>query len=432
MNVHIDVINTDLLKYIFGFLEDKQLFVIEVVNKKWQRCVRQLMTRKTTLKRLDYYSMKFTTGSWKWQLIVDNNNIHILNNILIKCPNIKHLNLFNTKVTGNNNLLSIAKLCTKLKSINLTDSKIDVSEDEMDEFGKLIGPQLIKLYSNIDNHNYYFNLALFKHFKNIEEVRINKLTLEQTELFHILNNQCKNLKVLEWKAIEQNIDYQNEDIIMVMKRIKHLIIDLAIILRFKFELDNLTELTIFGSYLDDEINVKRFVNVTKLNVKLLSRSQFELISKIKFPKLDYVNIIEPNNPFVIIPFINQINYIKSFEYLGHYLDQSIISQLNHLTNFVWKTVIIDSDSFEHLYETFENLLQHKSLQKITFEINDSRLKIDNRFYENLITLCNQRPNTEIIIIIFKSYETSQKFIDYKKLFEETKHLHKLNMFWEFS
>lgn len=34
MNVHIDVLNTDLLMHIFGFLELKQLFPIEVVCKK--------------------------------------------------------------------------------------------------------------------------------------------------------------------------------------------------------------------------------------------------------------------------------------------------------------------------------------------------------------------------------------------------------------
>ena len=142
MSVHIDVLNTDLLKYIFGFLEDKQLFVIEVVNKKWQRCVRQLMARKTALKRLDYYSIKFVNLEFdKHGFIIDegfifiDDNINILKKILTKCPNIKRFDLLDRVVSDDNNLLVIALLCPKLERIHLIwISKIVVTEYQMNEF----------------------------------------------------------------------------------------------------------------------------------------------------------------------------------------------------------------------------------------------------------------------------------------------------------
>ena len=50
----------------------------------------------------------------------------------------------------------------------------------------------------------------------------------------------------------------------------------------------------------------------------------------------------------------------------------------------------------------------------------------------LISFCELKPNTEIAIEIPKTFKTDD-FIRYKKRFELTKHLHKLNMkliFWK--
>ena len=95
--------------------------------------------------------------------LINNDNIGILNNILSKCPNTKHLDLSNTRVTDNNSLIEIAKLCTKLESIDFECSEMNVSEDEMNEFGKIIGPQLIKCNLRLINRDFF--IIFFKHLK---------------------------------------------------------------------------------------------------------------------------------------------------------------------------------------------------------------------------------------------------------------------------
>ena len=84
----------------------------------------KLLEQKENLKHLDYYSHKFkhpTNGS----IIINDFNIDILKNILVKCKNIKHLNFTDYKITSkidpfnrsSNNLISIANLCPQLESI---------------------------------------------------------------------------------------------------------------------------------------------------------------------------------------------------------------------------------------------------------------------------------------------------------------------------
>ena len=111
---HFDDLSFDLLKYIFGYLNDKQLFVIERVNRKWQKCVLNLLEKNTDLKSLEYYTEKFRIEPSGGANIIDDNNIGILKNILSKCNSIKHINLRETKVTPNH-LIAIAKLCPELE-----------------------------------------------------------------------------------------------------------------------------------------------------------------------------------------------------------------------------------------------------------------------------------------------------------------------------
>ena len=89
MSLHIKDLSHDLLKYIFNFLPDKQLFVVESICTKWQKCVRKLFDQKETLKCLYHYSHKFKYKSFGFTYIFNNINIDILKNILSKCPNIK-------------------------------------------------------------------------------------------------------------------------------------------------------------------------------------------------------------------------------------------------------------------------------------------------------------------------------------------------------
>lgn len=115
---------------------------MKVVCKKWQKCVLKLLDLKKTLKRLDYYSIKFVNLEFdKHGFIIDegfifiDDNIDILKKILTKCPNIKRFDLLDRVVRDDNNLLVIALLCPKLERIHLIwISKIVVTEYEMNEF----------------------------------------------------------------------------------------------------------------------------------------------------------------------------------------------------------------------------------------------------------------------------------------------------------
>ena len=135
-----------------------------------------------------------------------------------------------------------------------------------------------------------------------------------------------------------------------------------------------------------------------------------------------------------ISFINQIKNTKSLEM--NKLNPSIISELNNLTDLVYNSICKDITlrnykSFVRLFKFFDNLLYHNLFKNIKLEIYDFKLKIYYEFDEKLVSLCNARLNTKIVIRIDKPSSSSSKaiqnFIDYKKLFDETKHLRKFNM-----
>ena len=147
MYVHINDLPFELLNNILDLLPLKELFHIERVCKKWQEVVKKLLDQKETLHPLDEsLKRKYQTGLLGG-MIFNDDYIDILKKILPKCQNIKELDLSYIKV-NENNLIEIAKLCPKLKSISLLQTQFYVSEDEMNEFGKLIGPQLIKCKFN--------------------------------------------------------------------------------------------------------------------------------------------------------------------------------------------------------------------------------------------------------------------------------------------
>lgn len=427
MSVGINDLSYDLLKYILNFLEDRQLFVVERVSRKWQKSVLKLLAQKKTLKKLNDYSEKFAQ-SFSFMNLINNNNIVILKNILSKCPNIKHLDLSNTRVTDNNSLIEIAKLCTKLESIDFKCSEINVSEDEMNEFGKIIGPQLIKCNLRWINRDFF--MIFFKHLKNIEDISFNAFQNEQIkELVHHLNIESKNLKV--WFCPFEKFDHKDEDMTNVIQRVEHLKIYLSILLRFKVDLVNLTELTIYNFYNEDSIKTEMtFVNVTKLNIQGFHDFQFDLISKFKFPKLESV-LIEQHDD-IPISFIYQIKNIKSLN--CNRISPEIL-QLRQLTKIVLKTIIscYDDEFFKYLIKSFDVLSQHKSLQNIKIEIEDPNMYIDEidifyHFYEKIISFYRAKQNSRIVIKIYQHKIGQNEFKEFKKLFEETKQkLHKVNM-----
>ena len=428
MPVHIDDLPLEMLELILSFLDDKQLFLVERVSKKWQKRVLKMLKKEKTLKKLDYYSKKFKDDpSGRWNIINDN-NIDILKKILSKCPDIKILDLSCTNVTGNNNLLLIANLCNKLESINFNNSNITVSENEIEQFIKKIGPQLIKFSQFL-----HFKMELYKHMENIEDISFYTWTTERIDqFFHIINNHCKSLKVLSLGTSSIGYNIQNNDMINVLQRIEHLVIQVEKLPSFQFDLNNLTELSLYGDHMYwTTLTKMKFANVTKLNVEAFYKIHFISISKFKFPKLESVTIMNAN---ITRSFINQIKNIKSLEI--NELNPSIISELNHLTDLVCKEITLRNDkSFVRLFKFFDNLLHHNLFKNIKFEIYDLKLKIYNESYEKLASLCKAKPNTKIVIKIDKpsssSSKATQKFIDYKKLFDETKHLHKFNIIWEF-
>ena len=192
MSVQINDLSIDLLKYIFSFLSDKQLFMIESVCKKWQICARKLLETKNYLHELDYYGTKFFDPEKTHPFLVDDNNFEILKNILMKYQNIKDADLIGVHITCN--LVELAKLCPKLERLNLYNVFIDVSEDEMNEFAILIGPQLIQCDLTCCNMN--FVKIISKHFTKIEEFIFDtEIKLDAKELFSHLKS-CENFKIL--------------------------------------------------------------------------------------------------------------------------------------------------------------------------------------------------------------------------------------------
>ena len=431
MSVHINDLPFELLDTILDFLPFRQQFMVERVCKKWQESIRKLLDQKKTLKLNYLYSKEI-------QFSVDDSNIDIFKNILLKCPNIKELDFHDGFVSGNNNLLAIAKLCPNLERIHF--DKICVSKNEMEKLAKIIGPQLITFECLHINNIFVF--ILLKHLKNIEEITLEADKILPTKtIFHHLNSKCNNLNVLDWKPYDyENVNYQDENFINVMKRIQHLKIRALIISRFNFKMDNLTELTLYRCFNDDDMRKQKiFTNLKKLNIHHFVENDFEIISEFKFPKLESVSIkgFDFQNMIIPISFISQIEHIKSFEYFvsNGLLSSipSIILQLNQLTElkqFDWDLIILFDDNLSYLFQCFDILSQHESLQNIRVKIDDANMKFKQ--FDKLINFCKAKPNTRIVIkipkykcVFDKNYRKFAKH--YKKLFEEKKHFHKLNM-----
>lgn len=478
---NINDLPNELLEEILNYLPEKQLFVVESVSKIWQNCVKSILALKKSLKKLNYYSKKFENlASYfggEQNLIIHDKNIEILDNILTKYINIVHLDLSKTIIDGGNNLIAIANLCPSIQSINFDLSNINVIQNEMGQFGKLIGPQLKNcIFGNLDD-----NLMIFlKQLRNIEETDFRSSSCAQIgQLFRHLNLECNHLKSLCWnlRLIKshcngiyfdseslsnnpecdlENFDFNNSDMINVIQRIKYLKIKLPLLLEFDFELNNLIEMTIYGYYsTNNRLADKTFANVTKLEVNNFNRIDFNSICKFKFPKLETVtlNSIDyspgSNNNYnkFIIPesFMDQIKNIKQLTLNGYsytfnnynLLAVYQLDQLTQLTKLVWNDIVLKfcdkDDENAYVFRAINILSKHNTLINIQLTFNDNFMTINKLFYESLINLCEAKLNTKIVIKLEKSIQTKNNYNNYKLLFDKTKFEHKLNMelvFWE--
>lgn len=425
IRVQIDDLSSDLLKYIMEFLPEKQLFQLQRVSKKWQKCVLQLLERRDSFSFWIYYSSKFYYG-------INDDNIDIIKSILTKYPNIKHLDISSSSVNNINNLFEMIKLLPKIESIDLTWSMRSIPDHEMEKFVKLISPKLIKC--KLCNRVYENSIKFqhLKHLKNLQEISFITLTLDEAnQIFHHLNTECLNLKILKWEFQSEPMDFYNfakfysQDMANVMRRIENLQITLPIITRFNFNMPNLTQLTIDGS-LRESLKIElEFANLVKLNLNNFDNSNYDSILKFKFPKLESVSI-NPSSTFIPSEFIQRIKYINSFNYLVRNDFSLPIERLINLTNlFIIFSINHVNDYTQILL--FIHELSISTLQNIKIQIDDYDMLIKQDFYYQLGKLCNAKPNTKINIFIIHEDLLDENFIHYKKVFEEAKHLYKLSM-----
>ena len=178
-----------------------------------------------------------------------------------------------------------------------------------------------------------FVKIISKNLREIEEFNFNtENKLDAKYLFSQLKS-CENLKILEWKIFGKNpqkIDGQDKNMIDVIQRISKLNTQVFIFLRFKFEMNNLTELTLFkwwndGQLKDFQGNQMKFDNLVKLTLEDLDVEDYFEISKFEFPKLESV-VMSDYEWRVQAPatFFNQIKHIKSLSCL---IDSDMIYSL---------------------------------------------------------------------------------------------------------
>ena len=440
----IDSLNSDLLIYLFNFLPTKQLFKIESVNKKWQKCVRKLMDKRITeLKISDQLYRNFIKkvennnifyGFRKSYYVMNDTNIVVIKNILLRCQSVKYLDLRSCKITSKgNNLIEVAKLLPKLERICLADATIQVPHNKWNQFTKLIGPKLIECNVMLDKSSNNFNLlkALFKEFKNIEKLEFDSRKNDQ-ELFAFLNS-C-DLRHLKWNNYVYNYAYENlinfEK--TIFQRLNYLRCTLHTFTQFNCKMDNLIELEIWSWNIDEQINIQykqmdqiEFPNLKRLTIDL-EVGEMKLFSKLNFPNLEYLFVQQfqgylPENEII---FFNLFKKCKEIEFNLFKLTE----QLYKFTNLTKLKLTCFGMSHEEKSKSLDIITNHKQLEQIIIEnISFNFRDIDEYtdIFDRINNLKNKKPNAEISVSIFfyielfaeNFYETID---EYKKSFERTK------------
>ena len=464
MSVHINDLCCDLLIYLFSFLPNKQIFMIECVSKKWKKCVNKLMKRRIT--ELNFICQDFS-GYFKIKqpnvfdhhehencrhFIIDDNNIEILKVILSKCS-IKHFKLFSTFVSVNN-LISISNLCPKLESINFGCNNIIGTEEEWEQFGLIVGPKLIKHHINClewpfhDSSQAKIQIQIIlKHLKNIEEIIIVSRDKYVKEIFDHLNS-CQKLTKLSFISHyivgddHHNIETNNQNMINVLQRVQFLNIEFRCFRQLNIQWNNLTELTL--KFYDDSFlngikaNAMTFSYLKKLTIIIMTLRKPNLslisIAELKFPNLEYLNLI---NTFCLYDwsgwnesFINNFRSIQMLFCYHHKFDLKYLSFMENLIQFEFIFSFDDDNEndFGYLIQLFDAVSRHKSLQKIKFIFGEGLFNL--KLFEKLISLHHAKPNLQIRIHDCNSNHKNRQLIDeYKKKHEETKHLTKINIFY---
>ena len=423
----MDSLDSDLLIYLMNFLPTKQLFEIECINKKWQKCVRKLLTRRIT----EYKATDLSLGKLKcWQ--IDDTTTKKIKYYLTRCQGVKILSLKNCKICASktNNLLDLVKLCPKLEAINLNYSTIKLLEHQWDEFVEFVGHKLIEcniiLYGNEMNFN--LQRRLFKQFKIIEKLEFNIPKHEWAfELLSALNS-CANLKNLYLNSQWFYGDVFSENLVNYFEKINYLEINFKDFTDLNCKMDNLIELKLsmsqnaIGSKRFKQINQIEFPNLKRFSIEMLmNSSQFNAISKFQFPNLEFALIDYRINGTVINDeairedqgIFRLLKNIKEFHCLGIPLTQEILS-FNNLTKLRFECNGIELEDESNSYDV---IIKHKSIEEL---IIDELIVWDecelNKFYEQIIELGKTKKNAKIFI----TFKISKFNSDYKKLRNEFK------------
>lgn len=85
MSVNFDDLPFELFLNIFNYLTTKELFMIELVNKKWQEAARKFITENKSLNiGHENYGNKFIYHKSNNFILIQDNNIEILKSTLSK------------------------------------------------------------------------------------------------------------------------------------------------------------------------------------------------------------------------------------------------------------------------------------------------------------------------------------------------------------
>ena len=181
--------------------------------------------------------------------------------------------------------------------------------DEIDEFAKLIGPQLH--YCNLDDWDTNLKLSILKRLKNIKEIVIESRYFKKVYFDYL--KSFKNLTSLKWIRNNSNQVNMFNNLMITFQRVNRLNVDMMTFLNVNFQLNNLTELTLRGGYGEEnKIDGSNGMVLEYLKkLKIINFINYNSMSKMALPKLESVSIKEPPLKFGIpASFFNQIKNIK--------------------------------------------------------------------------------------------------------------------------
>ena len=387
MSVQKDIndLPNEMLCLILEFFPSKKLFQCERVNKNWQKCTKHVIAQRITLFRKKDHGSREKNISVSGSTILvprlfNKNYFDVIKNILIKCSNIKTLDLDGLYMPGINYLISIIHL-----------------------------------------------------FPNLEQVCFcNRFRVKEKQMFNHLNS-CKNLMKLKWDGHPSN-DLSDPNCINVLQRVQHLDIDFSSFLRLKCPMDNLVELTITDTINrrkeDDEtkfdysgfeqMNKMTFLNLKRFNLKI-SAVILKMIENLEFPQLESVDLLDYHSPPKELSqrFYNQIKNTKIFVCRNIQFTEGNLVAMKNLTDLSacdWQRI---SYQLEMSIGIVNDLIKHNSLQKIY--LPHFCCSFDVELLDKIITLGKTKPTANIRIELNcgkLDEQQTQTLNDYKQKLKE--------------